>query len=152
MISTFQDFVIEAEFVNELVNRVPIACGVFDVKGALVSCNENWLAFFCIDFLNNALADFYKFLPKVQPCGTATDIYVQKKFESVSETGFNKFELEIYDKEKSAQIVDMYSKMLGDNYFIACVTTASQKAVEAETMRLAAEEESKAKTRFLARM
>ena len=152
MTSKFQDFVIETEFVNELVNRIPIACGVFDAKGTLVSCNENWLVFFCMNKTGNPLNDFPEFLPTVQPCGTGTLVYLQKKLERAAERGFSKFELEILSADKTELHVDMYCKPLREGFYVACATVASQKAIEAETMRLAAEEESKAKTRFLARM
>ena len=152
MTSKFQDFVFETEYVNELINRIPIACGVFDAKGTLVSCNENWSAFFCMDCSKKTLEEFPEFLPKVQPCGTGTYVYLRNKLERAAEKGFSKFELMVYDKDKAGLHVDLYCKPLGDVFFISCATVASQKAIEAETMRLAAEEESKAKTRFLARM
>ena len=90
MSSGFQDFAVEEVPGNQFVNRVPIACGVFDAKGSLVSCNENWLAFFNMDCADGSARDFSEFLPKVQPCGTDTYVFMQKKFERVQEKNFAK--------------------------------------------------------------
>ena len=152
MASEFQDFVIETEFMNELVNRIPVACGVFDAMGKLVSCNDIWTKFYHMDSAEKTTNAFPKYLPKAQSCGTDTYVYLQNNFKRTVEKGFLKFGLDVYDKDMAEVHVDVYCKQLGDGCFIVCGTIAPRKAIEAEALRMAAEEESKAKTRFLARM
>ena len=150
--SSFTDLFEKKEFFDDFLGWVPIACGIFDAQGAFVACNENWSAFFCIDRDEAPVLNFCEFLPAFQPCGTDTLLYLQKNLGRAAEFGFSKFEFQCHAKDMTELYVDMYAKPAGSGLFVVLATFASQKAIEAETKRLAAEEESKAKTRFLARM
>ena len=138
--------------VESLISRVPIACGVFDVQGVLLACNEQWASFFGEDDSQEISRDFYEFLPQVQANGENSDEYLQKCLNVATEDGYVKFGLLCHTRKKAVLHMNMHCKPLEDGLYIACATIMKFKEIETESLRLAAEEESRAKTRFLARM
>ena len=152
MAFTLSDLNSLKDCVELLMDLVPIACGVFDAQGVLVSCNENWVGFFSDGGKEELLCDFSEFMPKIQACGTESMSFLLDHLALARSRGISRFSLMCQAKDETRFHMDMAIKHIDDDMFISCATVVEFRHIKAETMRLAAEEESRAKTRFLARM
>ena len=135
---------------NELASWFPIACGIFGADGALTFCNESWAAFFCIG--SRGAAAFDELLDGQQPCGKGSREFMRESLAGAQAAGEASFEFFCSTACRHELYADLHCKPLRGGSFFVLATVASQRAIEAETKRLAAEDESRAKTRFLARM
>ncbi|MCL2379968.1 MAG: ATP-binding protein [Treponema sp.] len=148
-------------FTRKLLDNSPLLMEFWDKNGTLLDCNVKMLDTFKVSGISEFRERYYEFTPKYQPCGTSSKKknmdMIQRAVEKGSSSSDWMFTLPNGDElpvgstwvhvmRQSEPVIIVYSHDLRP------VKQEAQRAIAEIQRRETAEDESKAKTRFLARM
>ena len=148
-------------FNRALLDSAPFVINIWDEEPRLISTSKQAVGMFGLQHEQQYIDEFHNLSPEFQPCGTASSekalAYVKEAFR----TGYARFEWMHRTTSGEAvpcEIMLVRSSRQGRNILMAYTTDlravhkAMAEASKEERLREIAEEESRSKTRFLARM
>ena len=140
-----------------IYDSIPIPASLWDRDYNVFDCNEAMVHFLGVSDKEEALGRFFEFSTEVQPCGTDSKTKLQKVVDTaLNEGSVRHMWTHLVDGKVIPVEVSAVRVLLDEsNYSAACYTQDLRPFMEAADeiqKREIAEEESKAKTRFLARM
>ncbi|MCL2410559.1 MAG: response regulator, partial [Treponema sp.] len=142
------------EFNRKLLDNAPSFMEFWDVDCNIFSCNQRMLDVFGVSNKTEFLERYYDFSPKYQPCGTLSPEKNKQMIEGARKNGRNRCEWTYILRNGEEMPVDSYfvSTTYQDTPIIICYSYDLRPIKAAMEKEHIAEEENRAKTRFLARM
>ncbi|MCL2617508.1 MAG: ATP-binding protein [Defluviitaleaceae bacterium] len=111
---------------EELLERLPVACGCFDTDGLLVAANARWLAMFGFENVE----DFNVCLPPTQSCGKPTRDYLRRHISLAQSRDGHTFFLQTPILER----VEISLQSEAHGLVVACAYDVSIHIAELETV------------------
>jgi len=112
--------------VDDLLNRLPVACGCLDAQGALLAMNNMWLSLF--DIKN--CAEFEMILSTHQPCGTSSRVFLSKQIQKALEAGLCNFKLAINKSCGNSNFLDITMQRENPNMVFVCAHEIKEEISE----------------------
>ncbi|MCL1998699.1 MAG: ATP-binding protein [Turicibacter sp.] len=145
------------EYIQFMMDTVPLAITFWDSDFNLTSCNEEIKRRYGLEDKREYMENFYRFSPKYQPDGSLSSerglLYVQEAFEKSSLT-FDWLHQDIHGNQIPSKIICYKAYIKGNP--VLCTYASDMRnfyrAIEEMKRSALAEEASEAKTRFLAKM
>ena len=132
-----------------LYDTIPMPATLWDEQGNIIDCNNAMVKFLKCESKENCLQRFFAYATPIQPCGLSSSEKVASLLKQTAELGHAHFEwTHIIDNE----VVDVELDCICMRQYGGQYTAMYTKDMRELKRRQTAEEESRAKTKFLARM
>jgi len=132
-----------------LYDTIPMPATLWDENGNIIDCNNAMVKFLRCESKENCLQRFFAYSTPAQPCGLPSQDKAANLIKQTAELGHANFEWThiIDDEVVDVELACICMKQYGEQY-----TAMYTKDMRELKRRQTAEEESRAKTKFLARM
>ena len=146
-----------SEMSQMFMENLPISIELWDDEANLVYCNHNTVELFGLSSITEYVEDFFSLSPKYQPCGTLSTKKIRDEVNTALKEGHTHFEwMNITKSGEPLPIETTFVRVMRDGRYMIVgynhdLRTVKQAAEEARLSEIA-KEESRSKTRFLARM
>ncbi|MCL2618042.1 MAG: ATP-binding protein [Defluviitaleaceae bacterium] len=143
-----------AEITQKFLDAAPFFIEVWNKDLELIECNNRAVEVFGLESQEDYVRMFDKLSPEFQPCGTPSDVKIRELVGECIEKGRARAEWMHLDANGEILPVDVtYVRIRRGNEYIAIGYNQDLRPIKAAIAKeREADEENKAKTRFLARM